>query len=816
MNKFKLLYVLLLLFILFSFTTIVYADLTPPSYAGGTEAIDVTPTAITNKLETIFEDDIRSSNYVDCGTITSATINGSPVIYGGTSYSTVIMGACGSCAVGFSPIYDLTGPPTLWSCCASQSANILPAFSGGYWDTGDDLYVAVATVMGDPVTFITNDPITLDSTLGNLGTSVTASAMAWQWNDSTCEYDLQDISGDGFTWETTDCNTLSGSCDSATYPASPSIIVTTTPNYTFMLDEDTGDIYSSGDIVVDGDIVIGDDLTVDGKATISESLYIGTGFQTSGMMVNVTQSRNLTDADPLNATLGFSAMSTPTETMTGGITVGLYGNATLHDSAYDYGGTVTASLGKAEMLSSNTLGSLVGSHSWLNIEGNGDVTSAYVFDGVVIIVGSGGVVTDLDWIRVRPYSEMFPSGTSTVANLNIFDVPDITGARVTDEANGIRIAEQTDPSLGYGLDIGWRSRFLDGIPLYFGTNQDISLSWNNSESRLDITPLEDQDIKLYFAGKDEQGSITFDESEDEFLIDSTVNIQGHRGVCRVFSNPSILLGATRDSQGFIVKNDAGDAQIQFVHYPAVDFGTGDIGANVAKVDAPLDGYSTFAMGDSNGDPIVTMGVAEYGSIGFLRVQSSDLIPTVMLNFSDTNEEEMVYVGLDTEYHFLGFVGVNDSGTAPGFVFGTSDAENISDHSLSSNDVIIAQDFEVNGIAYLDDDVINGGIISNTPVTESYSTDGDLSDPLGSTIILLSGDDDSTAEDLDLQDGTYSGQLLYLIASVNIDDVDTVTIDATTDSSCNNCGTMTLDKVGQNIHLIWDGSAWNRISIEDNL
>jgi len=105
------------------------------------------------------------------------------------------------------------------------------------------------------------------------------------------------------------------------------------------------------------------------------------------------------------------------------------------------------------------------------------------------------------------------------------------------------------------------------------------------------------------------------------------------------------------------------------------------------------------------------------------------------------------------------------------------------------------------------------IVYITPETESFTTEGDMT--LTNGIVLLSGDDDSDNDDIDLQDGT-TGTILYLIAAANIDADDTVTIDTTTDSTCTNCPAIVFDTLGENAQLVWTGSTWVVISLQDSL
>jgi hypothetical protein len=108
-----------------------------------------------------------------------------------------------------------------------------------------------------------------------------------------------------------------------------------------------------------------------------------------------------------------------------------------------------------------------------------------------------------------------------------------------------------------------------------------------------------------------------------------------------------------------------------------------------------------------------------------------------------------------------------------------------------------------------------GHIASTPVTEAFTTEADLTDPLTSSIVLLDGDNDADNDTLDLQDGTTAGQHLHLIAAADIDANDTATI-SYADTTCTNCAATVFDKVGENVYLIWTGATWVQVSLIDGL
>ena len=98
-------------------------------------------------------------------------------------------------------------------------------------------------------------------------------------------------------------------------------------------------------------------------------------------------------------------------------------------------------------------------------------------------------------------------------------------------------------------------------------------------------------------------------------------------------------------------------------------------------------------------------------------------------------------------------------------------------------------------------------VSNSPV--SYSANSDLSVPTAwYSTIMLTGDDDSANETLQLQDGSFQGQIAVIIAISGIDANDNAVIDVSTDTTCvNHPADITLDSVGDSVSLVWGGSTW---------
>ncbi|KKN75071.1 hypothetical protein LCGC14_0384450 [marine sediment metagenome] len=109
----------------------------------------------------------------------------------------------------------------------------------------------------------------------------------------------------------------------------------------------------------------------------------------------------------------------------------------------------------------------------------------------------------------------------------------------------------------------------------------------------------------------------------------------------------------------------------------------------------------------------------------------------------------------------------------------------------------------------------GSQIVNDPLTETVTTEADITDPLTSTIVLIEGDNDADNDTIDLQNGTTAGQMLILAAHANVDADDTITINYG-DTTCTNCAATTLNKIGESVTLFWAGATWIQIALNDTL
>lgn len=98
---------------------------------------------------------------------------------------------------------------------------------------------------------------------------------------------------------------------------------------------------------------------------------------------------------------------------------------------------------------------------------------------------------------------------------------------------------------------------------------------------------------------------------------------------------------------------------------------------------------------------------------------------------------------------------------------------------------------------------------------SVTTEANITDPLASSVLLITGDDDTDNDAIDLQNGETAGQVIYIIAEAAVDVNDTITINMA-DTTCTNCPAIVFDKVGENATLIWTGTTWAVTGLQSSL
>lgn len=98
---------------------------------------------------------------------------------------------------------------------------------------------------------------------------------------------------------------------------------------------------------------------------------------------------------------------------------------------------------------------------------------------------------------------------------------------------------------------------------------------------------------------------------------------------------------------------------------------------------------------------------------------------------------------------------------------------------------------------------------------SVTTEANITDPLASSVLLITGDNDSDNDAIDLQNGETAGQLIYIIAEAAVDTDDTITINMA-DTTCTNCPAIVFNKVGENATLVWTGTTWATVGLQTSL
>lgn len=175
-----------------------------------------------------------------------------------------------------------------------------------------------------------------------------------------------------------------------------------------------------------------------------------------------------------------------------------------------------------------------------------------------------------------------------------------------------------------------------------------------------------------------------------------------------------------------------------------------------------------------------------------------------------------------------FTGITMSPSAtPGWEFQDSDdaagtADIYGNSSGGSNDVIMSIGVEAGGsedVSFIDIDGVSeqvefkknavaDKIFALTPQSLTVTTEANIT--LTGSLLLLTGDNDTDNDTIDLQDGTVTGQMLTIVGIALIDGDDTITV-AMTDTTCTGCLTVLLDEIGDTWGLVWTGVTWATIS-----
>ena len=330
-----------------------------------------------------------------------------------------------------------------------------------------------------------------------------------------------------------------GGCEHSSFDGSPPSLTGETfepsPSYFWQIDE-TGSMSLAGDLSVGGDGQFAGDVVIDGNLHVLGTSGMGTTpFGPAGL--NVVHEYTL--GDDLGLGCGFGSYATPDGTTdeTGSLLAGFYGYAELREASSSEWGQLFGGYFSATTRGTVDVGLANAMIAGVQHSGSGTIEEANVLYLLLQAIGTGGGITDLNYIRPEGYQQIFWTGTNEIENYTFTRIPDVTGStrcaggtengescllsdaaciagggtcvtetgRITTSANGYIIEEQTDPTLGFGLDVGWRSRFRDNIPLWFGTSLDVGFS-SDSTGVVDIFP-----------GATD-GDVSFDLDGDGFLL----------------------------------------------------------------------------------------------------------------------------------------------------------------------------------------------------------------------------------------------------------------------------------------------------------
>ncbi len=316
---------------------------------------------------------------------------------------------------------------------------------------------------------------------------------------------------------------------------------------------------------------------------------------------------------------------------------------------------------------------------------------------------------------------------------------------------------------------------------------------------------------------------------DDFLNFNASNIWGADGVLRVDNTVEYLNANTKIEGTSAILKMQGNTSMEFFNIGAFSVFLTDL---PDKKHAALYGNKTQLGvwsndGVSNGSTTITdVGGAAHGlslaagdlahignstttgDEGFYRIVSDDGTNVVVdraLSGSDTDLNVRFFkdvIGIFATDGTNGQRIMNYSHQDKPLQIG-GDTLSAANAAMGSEDIVIGNHIEVKGLTFI------------SSSTFTFTTEGDITDPLPSTQLLLDGDNDTENDTIDLQDGEAAGQLLTLIAAANIDANDTVTI-SFADTTATNAPAIVFDKVGENAELEWTSTTWIVKSLQTSL
>lgn len=160
------------------------------------------------------------------------------------------------------------------------------------------------------------------------------------------------------------------------------------------------------------------------------------------------------------------------------------------------------------------------------------------------------------------------------------------------------------------------------------------------------------------------------------------------------------LGLGDEAQGWKVEDGSGNAVVSGSYYPSVTI-MGGLPASGIVAQAKSGGLAVVQVRDSDNENPIQIMLNEASDESSLQFYNTAQSPMSYFQFSNATADMFAKMYLDDTNGWMVFSGLDDEATSPGFLFGAEDGTDASDHGLSENDVVISQDFEVNGSSYFD-------------------------------------------------------------------------------------------------------------------
>jgi len=454
------------------------------------------------------EDNITSDDRYQCGAVTSALLNGAPVVYDGTDYLNTP--AESGCASGYILFLVAEGEPS-YATCDSPSLDISTAYTdpNGFFDDEADIYVAAVNLpgMGMHGTFYFTNYTEFAAVVEMLEGSIDAYEVAFSWNSTTCEYDTETLST--VSWYTDTCSGDDANCPATTFP-SPSVTVTASPIYSFNFDATTKSLTIENDITagntISGSTLNGTYSTITDGVAVGENteLEVETNLNQAGVVIHKTY----TDYDE-------SLYAGPGEPnsnyVRSGLRIQTFANPA---TAYDGSGYYQITYGLQNLVMSGTANNIDQVYGSLNqAYVSGDGQTAYGVTGVNSQIGTTHANATIASGYLYNASIAFALGTHT--SVVGYNVEDLTTNAVT----------------AWGIKSATDMLALDNIEWVFGTDSDIRIGHNGTAGELTIADgVGDQDIKLLFNGTTNDGTITYMEDEDLFNFDESITTSAYLGL----------------------------------------------------------------------------------------------------------------------------------------------------------------------------------------------------------------------------------------------------------------------------------------------